>query len=99
MANLFDAPGMAAGYATSRPPVHRQILERVNRFVPAPCRRAIDVGCGAGLSTSALHGFADHIVGLEPAESMVQWTPNVAPSAAFLVGVAEALPFKDGCTD
>jgi SAM-dependent methyltransferase len=99
MANLFDTEGMAAGYATSRPPVHRQIIARAARFTPSGCRRAIDVGCGAGLSTRALKDCADYTVGLEPNESMLRWGATVAPGASFIVGAAESLPFADGSAD
>lgn len=101
MENPFGTEQMAAGYATSRPPVHRRVIERAYRSLgrPAPFRRALDVGCGAGLSTRALDGFAAHAVGLEPAEAMLQWHAAVAPHADFLVGRAEALPVAHASVD
>jgi ubiquinone/menaquinone biosynthesis C-methylase UbiE len=99
MTNPFGTDEMAAGYANSRPPVHPRILERVRPHLPAPVRRALDVGCGAGLSTRALHGIAEHRIGMDPAEPMLQWTAAVAPGAKFIVGAAEALPFANGSVD
>ncbi len=92
---------MAAGYATARPPVHARVIERAHRALgrPAPFRRALDVGCGAGLSTRALDGFAEHSIGMEPAEPMLKWHSTLAPGADFLVGRAEALPVQAGCVD
>ena len=83
---------MAAGYAASRPPLHRRIVERASVALGSP-RRALDIGCGAGLSTRALEGLASHCVGLEPAEAMLRWTRGIAPQANFVLGRAEALPF------
>jgi SAM-dependent methyltransferase len=85
---------MAAGYARSRPAVHPQVIQRAFTALgrTAPFRRALDVGCGAGVSTRALEGFASHRVGLEPAKTMLEFAAEVAPGAEFVVGVAEALP-------
>ena len=73
MANPFGTDDMAAGYATSRPAVHLRVMEQVcgqlGRRVPF--QRALDVGCGAGMSTRALAGFARDCIGLEPADSIL----------------------------
>lgn len=99
--NPFDSASMGAGYAKSRPPVHPHILTEASRALgrTEPWRRALDVGCGAGLSTKALEGFARQRVGLEPAEAMLRWTGEVAPHASFVVGNAEALPIERGTVD
>jgi SAM-dependent methyltransferase len=89
---------MASGYAKSRPPVHPRVLELVQRRT-GRCRRGLDVGCGAGVSTRALSVLADECIGIEPAEPMLRWTADVAPGARFAVAAAEALPFPDGCVD
>src|SRR5690349_9106257 len=83
---------MAAGYARFRPPVHRKILERA--LTPrAAAPRALDVGCGAGLSTQALAGFADVAIGMEPVAAMLPKQPN------FFAGVAEAIPIAGASID
>jgi SAM-dependent methyltransferase len=94
MANPFGSDDMAAGYATSRPPVHPLVIERVFQQLGRrePFQRALDVGCGAGVSTKALTGFAKHCIGLEPAEAMLKWASTMAPSAEFVAGAAEAIP-------
>ncbi|MDX2267090.1 MAG: class I SAM-dependent methyltransferase [Bryobacter sp.] len=89
-ANPFVSESMAAGYAQSRPPVHREIVRHALR---QPTGRVLDVGCGAGFSTAALAGWARHAVGLEPAEPMLAWGRQVAPSGDFVVGRGECLPF------
>ncbi len=94
MANLFGSPQMAAGYANSRPPVHPLIIERIRKHlrITEPVGRALDVGCGAGLSTKALHRIARHCVGIEPEAAMLPWAQRVSRFSAFLVGRAEELP-------
>jgi ubiquinone/menaquinone biosynthesis C-methylase UbiE len=101
MPNPFGTGEMAAGYATSRPPVHRRVIELAFQQSgrSGPFQRALDVGCGAGVSTKALVEFADTCIGLEPVEGMLRWAPKIAPSAAFLVGAAEAIPLCRGTVD
>src|SRR6476661_919035 len=101
MANPFSAEDIAAGYATSRPAVHPRVMERVYRRLARsePFSLALDIGCGAGLSTRALDGFAKKRIGLEPVEAMLRWASKVAPSAYFAAGAAEAIPLRDHCAD
>jgi SAM-dependent methyltransferase len=99
--NPFGTDDMAAGYATSRPPVHPRVIEQAYRQLgrTRPFERALDVGCGAGVSTKALGGFAKSCIGLEPAEAMLKWVATIAPSADFVVGAAEAIPLYDRSVD
>jgi ubiquinone/menaquinone biosynthesis C-methylase UbiE len=98
--NPFGTEGMAEGYATFRPPVHQRILERARPAVPpAKIGRALDLGCGAGLSTRALTSWASHCIGMDPAEAMLGRTSTVAPEADFLVGTAEAIPLANTAVD
>src|SRR4051794_14959392 len=97
MSNPFGTAEMAAGYATSRPPVHRHILRRALTGV---VDRALDVGCGAGVSTNALDEFALHRIGIEPAEAMLRpWSTTTALGARFAVACAEAIPLRTGSVD
>ncbi len=99
--NPFDSASMGAGYARSRPPVHRYVLTQAAEALgrTEPWRRALDVGCGAGVSTQALEGLAGQRIGLEPAELMLRWTAEVAPRSSFVVGTAEAIPIGRGAID
>ena len=101
MGNPFRAEDMAAGYATARPAVHPRVIERVYKRLERsePFSVALDIGCGAGLSTKALEGFAKARIGLEPVEGMLQWAAKVAPGAHFAAGSAEAIPLRDGGAD
>jgi len=101
MENPFGSANMAAGYATARPPVHPRVMERVCRRLGriGPFPFALDIGCGAGISTKALDGIAERCTGLEPAESMLKFAPKIAPFARFLAGRAEAIPLRDRSVD
>ena len=75
MPSLFDSPEMALGYAKCRPAVHPEVInlvrERLN--ITGPVSRALDLGCGAGLSTAALQRLAPKPVGIEPFHAMLRF--------------------------
>jgi len=87
---------LAAGYALSRPAVHPLVIERIRRRLwPAShFTRALDVGCGAGISTQPLTQVAGQVFGIEVAEPMLGWCSRIAPQAHFAVGHAEELPIR-----
>jgi SAM-dependent methyltransferase len=101
MANPFGTEDMAAGYATSRPAVHPRVVEQVYRQLgrTEPFQLALDIGCGAGVSTKALRGFAKNAIGLEPLEAMLRLAAANVPFASFVAGAAEAIPFCDHSVD
>src|SRR5437879_663601 len=101
MNNPFSSTSMAAGYANFRPPVHRRIIELAQAHLQRSekFRRALDIGCGAGISTKALEGFADHCIGIEPAEPMLHRSAALAPNANFAVGTAEQIPIAAHSVD
>ncbi len=101
MPNPFAAGLMTAGYASARPPVHPHVIEAVRARLGrgAPFARALDVGCGAGLSARALGGLASQVVGIEPVESMLRFGAAIAPEAQFISASAEALPLRNACCD
>jgi len=105
--NVYASTRLARLYAYCRPPVHAEVVALVGRQLrasgwPPPgvtAPRALDVGCGAGLSTAALAPLARKSVGIEPMIAMLAHRQHVAPDAAFLAGRAEQLPFADGAFD
>jgi ubiquinone/menaquinone biosynthesis C-methylase UbiE len=101
MSNPFDVSHMAAGYAQARPPVHAHIIDRLRHWLglAGPVDTAVDIGCGAGLSTLALRRDAKRLIGLDPSTAMVRQARAVAPTACFTAAAAESLPFSDRTID
>jgi ubiquinone/menaquinone biosynthesis C-methylase UbiE len=101
--SIYESSRLAAGYAYGRPPVHQHIIQRVREYfglnLNSRFRRALDVGCGSGLSTVVLESLAETLFGLEPVGIMLTHRHKVAPHALFLVGKAEMLPFSSGAFD
>ena len=64
MTSVYDSERLATAYAYDRPPIHEQILRSAG--LDRQVDRALDVGCGAGLSTAALAPVARQVIGLEP---------------------------------
>lgn len=64
-------------------------------------RDLIDVGCGAGDNTAALHAAGARITGVEPEPAQAARNCALAPPAglAFAAGRAEALPAPDASID
>jgi SAM-dependent methyltransferase len=90
---------MGEGYARARPPVHPWVVSHIRERLTRPVARALDVGCGAGLSTAPLTHFADICIGFDPFEPMVRQATRTAPAASFLRAAAEHLPFRDESFD
>ena len=95
----YAAAWLADGYATSRPPLHSHILNRVEALdavdrVPL----ALDVGCGAGLSTAALahRGIAQCVLGVDPSLAMISRARSQGKAGLIGLAAAEALPLRSG---
>jgi SAM-dependent methyltransferase len=97
MTSVYDSERLAAAYACDRPPIHERILRSARLARQAD--QALDVGCGAGLSTAALAPLARQVIGLEPVPAMLTHRRTVAPHARFVIGQAERLPFAAGSFD
>jgi SAM-dependent methyltransferase len=77
----------AAAYRGFRPRWPAEVLERVLARVPAPRRRAVDLGAGTGLVTHALVGRFDEVVAVEPDARMLA---ELAPAVGLRPWVARA---------
>lgn len=100
MANPFGDLGLAAGYAASRPALHPLIVDRLRAWREgSPVGLAVDVGCGAGLSSRPLTSLASQVVGFDPAESMVRAARRTVPGVGFIAAAGEAMPFADASVD
>ena len=92
----FAGEQIAAGYGNARPPLHAPIVERAVSYlgISKPVDLALDIGCGAGLSTRAIDQLARRCIGLDPAETMIRQARIGPITADFLVGRAEPLPVR-----
>jgi ubiquinone/menaquinone biosynthesis C-methylase UbiE len=91
---VFAESWLAGGYAANRPPVYSHILDRV--IFPESAGQsdlALDVGCGAGMSTAALMRLErNRVLGVDPSPAMIRAAKRHVEAASFVLGSAEALP-------
>ena len=97
--SIYDSERLARGYAFDRPPVHQAVIAAMREHLPQPINRALDIGCGAGLSTAALAPLTDCAYGIEPIENMLKHRRAVTEQAHFVVAQAEHLPFAANSFD
>lgn len=92
--NFFGFTSAAERYAAGRPYFHPFVINHIKDFLSLKGRlaRALDVGCGTGLSALALKEIAARIVGIDAAPSMLAQARHDA-RIAYAVAVAERLPF------
>jgi ubiquinone/menaquinone biosynthesis C-methylase UbiE len=82
-------------------------VDRFAYFVdrlPRPARLVLDAGCGTGILAAHIAGHAERVIGMDISHSMlgVARARQVAQgkrNIEFLVGNAEALPFRDASFD
>ena len=93
--SLYRSERLAESYARFRPPVHQAVCARMMKRISPNGRlqTALDVGCGAGASTKALLPHVGRVVGVDPYSEMVNRAAVNVPSASFVRGRFEALPF------
>ncbi len=104
-ADVQDFDRRSATYENSR----RQgyIFDRVQRIVLDLAKNGIkpesilDVGCGTGrLLRKAKELWPDaRLIGVDPAEGMIQQATQLLPDAEFHVAMAESLPLPDASVD
>jgi SAM-dependent methyltransferase len=98
--NPFDSTRAAQHYAKGRPHFHAHIahLLRGSLGLQSLLHRALDVGCGTGLSTVALTQIAQSVVGIDVSLAMLkQADPH--PGVHYLRAIGEVLPFANASFD
>jgi SAM-dependent methyltransferase len=95
--NFFSYKSAAERYPRGRPYFHPLVVERIRTSLSLsrPIARAIDVGCGTGLSTSALKEIAERIVGVDMSPEMIRLAGRDA-RIAYAIADALKLPFNQG---
>ena len=61
----------------------------------------LDVGCGTGklLRRATTYWPEAHLIGVDPANGMIEMAKRLTPNATFSTGMAEALPLQDASVD
>jgi SAM-dependent methyltransferase len=83
-------------------PVHRAVVNLVqSRLDGRSPDTVLDIGCGTGrlLRRAALWWPSARLIGVDPAEGMIEHARGLMPSAAFHVGRGEAVPLPDSVVD
>ncbi len=98
--NFFAPRTAAERYAKGRPFFHPALVARIAELLrpAAPFGRALDVGCGTGLSTLALRSLAREVAGVDASAAMLAHAPKDA-GPRFCLASAERLPFGGGAFD
>jgi SAM-dependent methyltransferase len=68
-------------------------------LLPAPCRRVVDLGAGAGSFTRVLAERADRVIAVEPDARMLDVLRKRSPGVPVVRGWAEAIPLRAGGLD
>ncbi len=79
---------------------HQATLALATDIVHHPTS-VLDVGCGTGkLLRQARHFWPEaQLIGVDPANGMIEMAKRLAPNATFSTGMAEALPLQDRSVD
>lgn len=93
--SFFSANTVAKGYSKDRPYLHPEIIQRIKSRLnlSEKVEWALDVGCGAGLSTIALKEVAVNIVGVDSSELMIH-SAIKDDNVEYFNYPAEHLPFS-----
>jgi ubiquinone/menaquinone biosynthesis C-methylase UbiE len=81
-------------------PVHQATLALAAGIVQQPMD-ILDVGCGTGklLRRARTCWPEAQLIGVDPAQGMIEMAKRLTPNATFSTGMAEALPLEDASVD
>jgi ubiquinone/menaquinone biosynthesis C-methylase UbiE len=80
--------------------IHQTTLTLATGIVQQP-ESILDVGCGTGklLRQAKVFWPEAQLIGVDPANGMIEMAKRLTPSATFSTGMAEALPLQDASVD
>lgn len=85
----FNTKRIAQGYA-KRPWLHKGVIEELKAEIGDAFENGLDVGCGAGLSSKALHLICKKVTGTDISEEMIEICEELYPEDDFTFYVAKA---------
>lgn len=100
--SFFAYQRVAEGYANDRPKYHPLIMQKIQQELKleAGVAHALDIGCGSGLSTTALKELADEVTGIDSSAEMIAVAQSRRQDRiTYLQSAAEQLPFHDQAFD
>ena len=79
---------------------HQATLALATGLVHEPAS-VLDVGCGTGklLRQARIYWPEAQLIGVDPANGMIEMANRLTPNATFFTGMAEALPLQDASVD
>jgi ubiquinone/menaquinone biosynthesis C-methylase UbiE len=79
---------------------HQATLALAAGIVHQPAS-VLDVGCGTGklLRQARISWPEAQLIGVDPANGMIEMAKRLTPNATFFTGMAEALPLQDASVD
>lgn len=79
---------------------HQATLALAAGIVDQPAS-VLDVGCGTGklLRQARTYWPEAHLIGVDPANGMIEMAKRLTPNATFFTSMAEALPLQDASVD
>lgn len=94
--NFFSPRTAAERYARGRPFFHPLVINRIREFLALdkPLSAALDVGCGTGLSSTALKEIAERVTAMDLAPEMISFARR-EPQIDYVVASGEILPFAN----
>ena len=98
--NPFDAKSVAQRYGKGRAYFHVIVMERIRKRLSLPRKlgRALDVGCGIGLSSRALLEIAEQVEAIDASPWMLE-APYLDPRIRYRQMPAEKLDFPNASFD
>jgi len=83
----------------TRHPVWERDCARMASELPPGCRRALDLGCGPGNSSTHLRDIVPVVLGLDHAAAMLRRARRRDPRLLLVRGDARGLPLRDRSVD
>ena len=79
---------------------HQATLALAANIVHQPTN-VLDIGCGTGKLLRQAHTYwlQAQLIGVDPANGMIEVAKRLTPDATFYTGMAEALPLQDASVD
>ena len=79
---------------------HKAVLALAADIVHQPAS-VLDVGCGTGRLLRRAYRYwpESQLIGVDPANGMIERAKLLTPNATFFTGMAEALPLQDASVD